>query len=101
MNIELTEALKAHHQRLNWRMLPAATLPVVSISLARWLFDLNSTQQRIVAIGAFVGSAILQIECRLKTMQIRLARMEDQIRHGEWIRDPENHDHQISELSGW
>ena len=54
--------------------------------------DLNLTQGMILGLGALVVITTMQIECRLKTMQVRLAWMHDQIKHGEWTRDPDNHD---------
>jgi hypothetical protein len=101
MDTDLAEALKAHRRRLEFRMYAVPLLAMAGIAFASWAYDLNGTQIMIAWLGAIVITATFQIECRLKTMQVRLAWIHDQMSHGDWSHDPNNHDHQISELSGW
>ena len=52
-------------------------------------------------VAALVVVGTFQLEVRLKTIQVRLAQMHDQIEHGEWTRDPDNQENTIHELSDW
>jgi hypothetical protein len=100
VNSKLQEAYDAHFKRLNRRAWVAALLPF-GAALLSWLGGLNNTQKLIIVVGACVLAGLLYIDVRLKTMQVRLAQMHDQIKHGEWTRDPDNREETISELSGW
>jgi hypothetical protein len=101
MDVELAAALKAHRRRVELRMYAVPAIAAAGALFAPWAFDLNGTQQMILWVGALVTTATFQIECRLKTIQVRLAQMDDQIRYGEWRRDPDNHEKMLSEISDW
>ena len=92
---ELDAALKAHFKR-NERRSFVALPAIAGLMLACWLFDLNGTQMGIGMLGVLVLVVGIEIERRLKTMQVKLAYIHDQLEHGHYPGE-----HALTELSDW
>jgi hypothetical protein len=63
-----------------------------------WYLEFNRTDTLICLVAALVAWGVGEIELRLKTIQIRLAGMDDQLDH---LNGNEPEDNLILELSDW
>src|SRR3954452_5505971 len=87
MEFELKGALKKYSRMRAWRR-AGMMIFVTGALLATNLFDLSRTELLICYIGVFGLWTASELEMRLKTMQIRLAGMSDQL-NALTRRDPE------------
>lgn len=101
MEFELKGALKKYRRMRLLRRAGMAIAALGAIS-APWLLDLGRTDTLICWLGALVLWIVGELELRLKTIQIRLARMSDQLNLVS-RRDPEQgpDDDLILELNDW
>jgi hypothetical protein len=101
MEFELKGALKKYRRMRSWRRAGVAIMAFGAMS-APWLFDLARTDTLICWLGALTLFMTSELEMRLKTMQIRLAGMSDQL-NALTRRDPEQGPDEdlISELNDW
>jgi hypothetical protein len=78
MEFELKGALRKYRRMRSWRR---AGLAIVALgaSSAPWLLDLGRTEGLICWLGAFTVWMTGELEMRLKTIQVRLAGMSDQL----------------------
>lgn len=78
MEFKLGGALKKYRRMRSWRRAGVAVVAFAAI-LAPIFFELSRTDMLICWLGAFVVWMTGEIEMRLKTMQVRLAGMSDQL----------------------
>jgi hypothetical protein len=78
MEFELKGALKKYRRIRSWRRAGMAIMALGAMS-APWFLDLGRTDTLICWLGAFTLWMSSELEMRLKTMQIRLAGMSDQL----------------------
>ena len=78
MEFKLKGALKKYRRMRSWRRAGMAIIAIGAVS-APWLFDLGRTDTLICWLGAFTLWSIGELEMRLKTIQIRLAGMSDEL----------------------
>jgi hypothetical protein len=78
MEFELKGALKKYRRMRSLRRTVIAMIALGAI-FAPWLLDLGRTGTLICWLGAFTVWMIGQLEMRLKTIQIRLAGMSDEL----------------------
>jgi hypothetical protein len=100
MEFELKGALKKYRRMRSWRRLMTGAIIPVSLAIP-WFNEWGKTDILIcVAIGCVVWG-VSEIELRLKTMQIRLAGMDDKLYRliGDEHQGPD--DEVISELNDW
>jgi hypothetical protein len=104
MEFEVKGALKKYRRMRTVRSASMAIMALGAIS-APWFFDLGQTGGLICWLGAATVWMYWQLEMRLKTMQIRLAGMSDQLNALSPPRDPDLEpgpdDDLISELNDW
>jgi hypothetical protein len=79
MDKDLSAALKAHRRRLQFHVTYVSLIVFLGWGFACWFFDLNGTQKMILFLGAMIIATANLIECRLKTIQVRLAWMHDRM----------------------
>ena len=97
MHFDLKGALKSYRRMRAWRhCMMFAT--VIAALVAAWAFALTRTDTLLCLLGALVLVTAGQIEMRLKTMQIRLAGMADEI---DRLRGKEDEGNLILELNDW
>jgi hypothetical protein len=101
MEFELKGALKKYRRTRSWRRAGMAIMALAAIS-APWLLDLSRTDTLICWLGAFTLWMTGELEMRLKTIQIRLAGMNDRL-NGLTGRDPDQGPDAdlILELNDW
>jgi hypothetical protein len=101
MEFELKGALKKYRRMRSWRRAGMAIMALGAMS-APWLLDLGRTDTLICWLGAFTLWVTGELEMRLKTIQIRLAGMSDQL-NALSRRNPEQgaDDDLILELNDW
>jgi hypothetical protein len=101
MEFELKGALKKYRRMRSWRRTGMAVVAIGAMS-ARWLLNLGRTDTLICWLGAFTPWMTGELEMRLKTIQIRLAGMSDQL-NALSGRDPEQGPDAdlILELNDW
>jgi hypothetical protein len=101
MEFELKGALKKYRRMRSWRRAGMAIMALGAI-FAPWLLNLGRTDTLICWLGAFTLWMTGELEMRLKTIQIRLAGMNDQL-NALSRRDPEQgpDDDLILELNDW
>ena len=101
MEFELKGALKKYRRMRSWRRTGMAVVAIGAMS-ARWLLNLGRTDTLICWLGAFTLWMTGELEMRLKTIQIRLAGMSDQL-NALSGRDPEQGPDAdlILELNDW
>ena len=101
MEFELKGALKKYRQMRVWRHAGMTVVALVAMS-APWLFDLGRTDGLICWLCAFILWTTGELELRLKTVQVRLAGMSDQL-NALSRRDPDQgpDDDLILELNHW
>jgi hypothetical protein len=87
MEFELKGALKKYSRMRSWRRAGIAIM-ALGVMIAPWLLDLGRTDGLICWLGAFTLWMTGKLEMRLKTIQIRLAGMSDQL-NALSGRDPE------------
>jgi hypothetical protein len=101
MEFELKGALKKYRRM---RLLRRTGLAIIALGAmsAPWLLDLGRTDTLICWLGAFTLWTTGELEMRLKTIQLRLAGMSDQL-NALSGRDPEQgpDDDFILELNDW
>jgi hypothetical protein len=78
MEFELKGALKKYRRMRSWRRAGMAIVAIGAMA-APWLLDLGRTDTLICWLGALTLFMTSELEMRLKTMQIRLASMSDQL----------------------
>ena len=78
MEFERKGALKKYRRMRSWRRAGMAIMALGTM-LAPWLLNLGRTDTLICWLGAFTLGMTSELEMRLKTMQIRLAGMSDQL----------------------
>jgi hypothetical protein len=78
MEFELKSALKKYRRMRSWRRAGMAAV-ALGMSIAPWLLDLGRTDSMICWLGAGALWMVSELEMRLKTIQIRLAGMNDQL----------------------
>jgi hypothetical protein len=106
MECEVKGALKKYRRMRWWRGASMAIMALGAIS-APSFFDLGQTGRLICWLGAANVWIYWLLERRLKTMQIRLAGMSDQLNalSPSWPRDPDLEpgpdDDLIGELNDW
>jgi len=101
MEFELKGALKKYRRMRSWRRAGMAIMALGTM-LAPWLLNLGRTDTLICWLGAFTLGMTSELEMRLKTMQIRLAGMSDQL-NALTGRDPDHGPDAdlILELNDW
>jgi hypothetical protein len=101
MEFELKGALKKYRRMRSWRRAGMAIMALGAMT-APWLLDLGRTDTLICWLGAFTLWTAGELEMRLKTIQIRLAGMNDQL-NALSGRDPEQGPDAdlILELNDW
>jgi hypothetical protein len=101
MEFELKGALKKYRRMRSWRRAGVAIIALGAV-FAPWLLNLGRTDTLICWLGAFTLWMTGELEMRLKTIQIRLAGMNDQL-NALSRRDPEQgpDDDLILELNDW
>ena len=101
MEFELKGALKKYRRMRSWRRGGMAIMALGAM-IAPWLLDLGRTDTLICWLGAFTLWTTGELEMRLKTIQLRLAGMSDQLNELS-RRDPEQgpDDDFILELNDW
>ena len=101
IEFELKGALKKYRRMRSLRRTGMAIIALGAIT-APWLFDLGRTDTLICWLGALFLWMTGELEVRLKTMQVRLAGMDDQL-NALRGRDPEQKpdDNLILELNDW
>jgi hypothetical protein len=101
MEFELKGALKKYRRMRSWRRASMAIMALGAIS-APWFFNLGRTEALICYFGAVIVWMYWQLEARLKTIQLRLAGMSDQLNELS-RRDPDHgrDDDFILELNDW
>jgi hypothetical protein len=101
MEFELKGALKKYRRMRLWRRTGMAIIAFGAM-LAPWLLDLGRTDTLVCWLGAFTLWVTGELEMRLKTIQIRLAGMNDQL-NALSGRDPEQGPDAdlILELNDW
>lgn len=101
MEFELKGALKKYRRMRLWRRAGMAIIALGAV-FAPWLLNLGRTDTLICWLGAFTLWMTGELEMRLKTIQIRLAGMSDQL-NAISRRDPEQgpDDDLILELNDW
>jgi hypothetical protein len=101
MEFELKGALKKYRRMRSWRRAGVAIMALGAMS-APWLLNLGRTDGLTCWLGALTLFMTSELEMRLKTMQIRLAGMSDQL-NALTRRDPERgpDDDLILELNDW
>jgi hypothetical protein len=95
-------ALKKYHRMRSLRRTGTAIMAAGVIS-SPWLLDLGRTDSLICWLGGFVVWMTSELEMRLKTMQVRLATLDDQMNtlSGGERRDRGADDNLILELNHW
>ena len=78
MEFELKGALKKYRRMRSWRRAGMAIVALGAMS-APWLLSLSRTDSLICWLGALTVWTICELEMRLKTIQLRLAGMNDQL----------------------
>jgi hypothetical protein len=78
MEFELKGALKKYRRMQSLRRARMIIVAVAAVT-APWLLGLGRTDTLICWLGAVTVSMISELEMRLKTIQIRLAGMSDQL----------------------
>ena len=78
MEFKLNGALKKYRRMRSWRRAGVAIMAFAAIA-APFFFELGRTDMLICWLGALVVWMTGEIEMRLKTMQVRLAGMSDQL----------------------
>jgi hypothetical protein len=97
MHFDLKSALRGYRRMRAWRhIMIMAVVPAAFI--LPWTFDLNRTESIICGVGALVVAMTGHLEMRLKTMQIRLAGMADEL---DALRGKEDQGNLILELNDW
>lgn len=97
MDDALRSALRGHRRRRVFRnFLAGASLP--GALLVSLFYDFNRTETLIVAGIGLMFASIIYLEVCLKTVQIRLAGMEDKL---DRIAGNEDEGNFLSELSDW
>ncbi|OCK59054.1 hypothetical protein [Bradyrhizobium sp. LMTR 3] len=101
MEFELKGALKKYRRMRSWRRAGMAIMAIGAIS-APWLLDLGRTDTLICWLGAVTVWTVGELEMRLKTIQIRLAGVSDQL-NALTGRDPDQGPDSdlILELNDW
>lgn len=101
MEFELKDALKKYRRMRSWRRAGMAIVALGAIS-APWLLNLGRTDTLICWLGAVAVWMTGELEMRLKTIQIRLAGMNDRL-NALSGRDLERgpNDDLILELNDW
>jgi hypothetical protein len=101
MEFELKGALKKYRRMRSWRRAGMAVIAIGAMC-APWLLGLGRIDTLICWLGAFTAWMTGELEMRLKTIQIRLAGMSDQLNSLSG-RDPEQgpDDDLILELNDW
>lgn len=101
MEFELKGALKKYRRMRSWRRAGMAIVALGAVT-APWLLNLGRTDTLICWLGAFTLWVTGELEMRLKTIQIRLAGMNDQL-NAISRTDPEQgpDDDLILELNDW
>ena len=101
MEFELKGALKKYRRMRSWRR-AGMTIMASGALIAPWLLDLGRTDTLICCLGALTLWMTSELEMRLKTIQIRLAGMDDQLNELS-RRDPDQGPdaNSIMELNDW
>ena len=101
MEFELKGALEEYRRMRSWRRTVVAIVALGALC-APWLLHLGLTDTLISLLGAFTVWTLSELEMRLKTIQIRLAGMSDQL-NAVSRRDPDQgpDDDLILELNDW
>ena len=97
MDFTLKGTLKKYNRMRGWRLF-FVNVALCSGFVAPWLFELTRTETMICALGALTISLLGHLEMRLKTIQIRLAGMADEIGA---LQGKELEDNLITELNDW
>ncbi|SHN87170.1 hypothetical protein [Bradyrhizobium erythrophlei] len=102
MEFELKGALKKYRRMRSWRR-AGMVIVVLGALTAPWFFSLGQTDTLICFLGAFTVSMASELEMRLKTIQIRLAGMNDQLNALSGRADPDEGPNAdlILELNDW
>jgi hypothetical protein len=100
MEFELKGALKKYRRMRSWRRFMTGAIIPVSLAIP-WFYEFTRTETLIcVAIGCVVWG-VSEIELRLKTMQIRLAGMDDKLYRLIGDKDHGTDDDLILEMNDW
>lgn len=78
MQFELKGALKKYRRMRSWRRAGIAIVAIGTIA-APWLLDLGRTDTTICYLAAGILWLLSELEMRMKTIQVRLAGMSDQL----------------------
>jgi hypothetical protein len=100
MEFKLDGALKKYRRMRAWRRAGVAIM-AFGAALAPWLLDLGRTDTLICILGAVTVWTLSELEMRMKTIQVRLAGMSDQLNAltNRYEQGPD--DDLILELNDW
>jgi hypothetical protein len=97
MEFTLRGGLKKYRRMRRWREIGAFAGMVAGFG-APWFFELNRTETIICWVGAMTWATVVHLEMRLKTLQIRLAGMDDKL---DAISGKEPEGSLVLELNDW
>jgi|SRR3954447_12012284 hypothetical protein len=97
MEFELKGALKKYGRMRAGRHTAMLLMAAAAFSIP-WLLNLSRTDTLVCLLGAVVFVMTGQIEMRLKTIQIRLAGMDDRL---DALSGRESEGNLIAELNDW
>jgi hypothetical protein len=97
VEFELKGALKKYRRMRMWRQIMIGFAPAVGIGAA-WFLGFGQTDTLICIVGSMVFMLCGHLELRLKTIQIRLAGMADEI---DALTRNEPEQNLVVELNDW
>jgi hypothetical protein len=100
MEFELKGALKKYRRMRSWRRAGMAIMAVGAM-ISPWVLDLGRTDTLLCWLGAFIVWMLGELEMRMKTIQVRLAGMSDQLNALTHRYDQRPDEDLILELNDW
>jgi hypothetical protein len=97
MEFELKGALKKYRRMRMWRQILLGFAPAMGLAVP-WLWGFGQTDTLICIVGSLVVMLCGHLELRLKTIQIRLAGMADEL---DALRRNEPEQNLVLELNDW
>jgi hypothetical protein len=99
---EVRAALRKHGRRMEWRRV-APFIIGLSMGAYSWFFEIDHQTNLFVGLAWTVFMMTNFLELRLKTMQVRLAQMDDKLDKLSRPADPSDmrDDSLLSELCDW
>lgn len=97
MEFTLKAALKSYRRQRGWRLFAINATPIAAIAIP-WWYDFSRTEIILCVVGAMLFVVAGHLEMRLKTVQVRLAGMADDIVE---LRGKESENNLMLELIDW